>query len=70
MFLSRGMARGAIPEADPKLLTYAILGLYNSIWHWYRPGGTWTLDDIAGFFVPKQLAILGASPKMAKRAAA
>src|SRR4051794_28322279 len=30
MFLSRGMAQGVVPEGDPKLLTHAILGLYNS----------------------------------------
>src|ERR1700760_3543498 len=35
-FLARAMERGAIPENDPRLLTRAILGLYNSIWHWYR----------------------------------
>ena len=37
-FLTRGMEQGAIPEADPRLLTHAILGLYKSVWHWYRPG--------------------------------
>ena len=30
-------SEGAIPETDPRLLTRAVLGLYNSIWHWYRP---------------------------------
>ena len=38
-FLAAGMRGGAIPETDPRLLTHAILGLYNSIWSWYRPGG-------------------------------
>ncbi|MGH2883819.1 MAG: TetR/AcrR family transcriptional regulator, partial [Solirubrobacteraceae bacterium] len=33
-FLVRGMEQGIIPEADPRLLTRALLGLYNSIWHW------------------------------------
>ena len=36
-FLARAMRDGAIPETDPRLLTRAVLGLYNSIWHWYRP---------------------------------
>ena len=38
-FLTRGMEQGAIPEADPRLLARAILGLYNSVFHWYRPRG-------------------------------
>src|SRR6059058_1669089 len=29
-FLARAMEQGAIPESDPRLLTRAILGLYNS----------------------------------------
>ena len=36
-FLTRGMEQGAIPEAEPRLLARAILGLYNSVFHWYRP---------------------------------
>ena len=36
-FLTRGMEQGAIPQADPRLLARAILGLYTSVWHWYRP---------------------------------
>ena len=42
-FLDGAMQKGAIPEADPRLLTRAILGLYNSIWQWYRPGGIFAL---------------------------
>ena len=38
-FLVRGMEQGILPEADPRLMTRALLGLYNSIWHWYRPHG-------------------------------
>jgi TetR/AcrR family transcriptional regulator, cholesterol catabolism regulator len=60
-FLARGMQQGHIPEADPQLLTRAVLGLYNSVWHWYRPGGTLELADVAKFFVDRQLALLGAS---------
>jgi AcrR family transcriptional regulator len=64
-FLARGMQQGLIPESDPRLLTRAILGLYNSVWHWYRPGGTLTLADVGPFFVSRQLAILGCSPDLA-----
>lgn len=57
--LTRGMAIGAIPETDPQLLSRAVLGLYNSVWHWYRPGGILTLDQVADFYVPRHLAIIG-----------
>jgi hypothetical protein len=42
-----------------------VLGLYNSVWHWYRPGGTLTLAVVGKFFVGRQLAILGCSPDLA-----
>jgi TetR/AcrR family transcriptional regulator, cholesterol catabolism regulator len=58
-YLTRGMEQGAIPEADPRLLTHALLGLYNSIWHWFRPGGGLSLDDIRDFFVERCLAVAG-----------
>ena len=64
-FLVRGMQQGLIPENDPRLLTRAILGLYNSVWHWYRPGGTLDLDEVGRFFVSRQLAILGARTDVA-----
>jgi len=59
-FLTRGMEQGAIPQADPRLLARAILGLYNSVWHWYRPrGGTLSIDEIREFFVGRCLAVAG-----------
>jgi AcrR family transcriptional regulator len=58
-FLARGMEQGVIPEADPRLLTRAALGLYNSVWHWYRPRGTLTLTEVGDFFMRRQLAVLG-----------
>jgi AcrR family transcriptional regulator len=58
-FLTRGMEQGVIPEAEPRLLTHAILGLYKSVWHWYRPGGGLSLDDIREFFVQRCLAVAG-----------
>jgi AcrR family transcriptional regulator len=64
-FLARGMQQGRIPENDPQLLTRALLGLYNSVWHWYRPGGTLALQDLSRFFVGRQLALVGADPKLA-----
>ena len=64
-FLVRGMEQGHVPEADPCSLTRALLGLYNSIWHWYRSRGTMGLAEVADFFIRKQLAVLGLSPDLA-----
>jgi AcrR family transcriptional regulator len=63
-FLARGMEQRIVPEADPRLLTRALLGLYNSIWHWYRPRGTVTLSEVADFYTRRQLALLGLSPEL------
>jgi AcrR family transcriptional regulator len=62
-FLARAMERGAIPTTDPRLLTRAILGLYNSIWHWYRPNGIVALDRVAEFFSDRAFALLGVAPE-------
>ena len=69
-FLSDAMERGAIPHSDPRLMTRAILGLYNSIWHWYRPNGLVALDRVAAFFTDRSLAMLGVTPEAAGRAQA
>ena len=61
-FLSRGMQQGVIPEADPRLATRAVLGLHNSVWHWYRPGGVLTLGQVSDFYVARCLTVLGAPP--------
>ena len=58
-FLAAAMRSGAIPETDPRLLTRAILGLYNSIWQWYRPAGTIGLQPIADFYKDRVLAMMG-----------
>ena len=58
-FLTRGMEQGAIPEADPRLLARAILGLYNSVFHWYRPRAGLALAAVADFYVPRCLAVAG-----------
>jgi TetR/AcrR family transcriptional regulator, cholesterol catabolism regulator len=66
-FLARAMQQGAIPESDPRLMTRAILGLYNSIWHWYRPNGIVALDRVAEFFTERSLALLGIAPDAVAR---
>ena len=66
-FLSSAMQQGAVPPHDPRLLTRATLGLYNSIWHWYRPNGILALPDVADFFVSRILAMIGLPPDRAQQ---
>src|SRR5215208_7545213 len=58
-FLTRGMEQGALPEAEPRLLARALLGLYNSVFHWYRPRAGLGLSEVADFYVPRCLAVAG-----------
>jgi TetR/AcrR family transcriptional regulator, cholesterol catabolism regulator len=58
-FLATAMRDGAIPETDPRLLTRAVLGLYNSIWHWYRPNGIVGLARVGDHFTQLALAMVG-----------
>jgi AcrR family transcriptional regulator len=67
-FLVRGMQQGLVPESNPRLLTRAVLGLYNSVWHWYRPGDSLTLAEVGRFIVARQLAVVGSTPELAEQA--
>lgn len=58
-FLADAMRQRAIPERDPRMLARAVLGLYNSIWHWYRPDQTLLLPTLAEFFSARMLAVAG-----------
>jgi TetR/AcrR family transcriptional regulator, cholesterol catabolism regulator len=71
-FLAAAMREGAIPETDPRLLTRAVLGLYNSIWNWYRPNGIVTLSSVGEYFTQLILTMVGVVPRAAEpeRAAA
>jgi TetR/AcrR family transcriptional regulator, cholesterol catabolism regulator len=64
-FLADAMRQGAIPPRDPLMLARAMLGLYNSIWHWYRPDQTLLLPTIAEFFTARMLAVAGMPPDRA-----
>src|SRR3954452_16527710 len=71
-FLATAMRDGAIAETDPRLLTRAVLGLYNSVWHWYRPNGIIPLPRIAEYYTELTLALLGlppATPQLERAAA-
>jgi AcrR family transcriptional regulator len=67
-FLEDAMRRGVIPERNPRMLARAILGLYNSIWHWYRPDQTLLLPTLAEFFGARMLAVAGVQPDRAPAA--
>jgi TetR/AcrR family transcriptional regulator, cholesterol catabolism regulator len=64
-FLTRGMEQGVLAQVDARLLTRAVLGLYNSVWHWYRPRGDLRLEDVRDFYVARCLAVLGLPPEPA-----
>ena len=64
-FLGGLMQRGAVPQMDSRLLARAILGLYNSIWQWYRPHGFLTLHTVSEFYVARTLALIGLPPDTA-----
>jgi hypothetical protein len=56
------MEQGAIPKSDPRLLARAILGLYTSVWHWYRPRRGLELAEVRDFFVARCLLVAGLPP--------
>jgi hypothetical protein len=66
-FLARGMEQGLLPERNPRLLTRAVLGIYSSVWVWYRPGGALQLAEVGRFYVVRQLAVLGCDPTLSAR---
>jgi AcrR family transcriptional regulator len=64
--LTRAMEHGEIPEADPRLLARAVLGLHNSVWQWYHPRGSLPLSTVSDFYVRRCLAVLGVGPARAE----
>jgi TetR/AcrR family transcriptional regulator, cholesterol catabolism regulator len=65
-FLERAMDAGAIRRSDPRLLARAVLGLYNSIWHWYRPQGIIPLEVVSAFYSAKLHGVIGAEPPLSE----
>lgn len=61
--LVRGMQQGAIPEADPRLLTRTILGLYGSIWTWFPSSDSPDLPSAAAFLVDRVLGAVCLDPQ-------
>lgn len=59
-YLTAAMDRGAIPRRDPVLLAHNIIGLLQSVWNWFRPGGSYTLADLDRFYRESVRAIVTA----------
>jgi AcrR family transcriptional regulator len=49
--VEEGIAAGVVRDMDPQMLTFAILGLCNSIVRWYRPSGRLSAGEIRGLFM-------------------
>lgn len=56
-FIREGIADGSIIVRSPSIAAFALLGMANSVRHWYRPNGGLSIDDIADQFV--ELAVNG-----------
>ena len=48
--VEEGIAAGVVIDLDPKVLTFAILGLCNSVARWYRPDGRFSAEEIRDVF--------------------
>jgi AcrR family transcriptional regulator len=44
---------------DPRMLARAVLGLFNSVWRWYRPGGRASISEVSGVYTDAALRIIG-----------
>jgi len=49
--IQEGINRGLFHEDDPRLLGYAIVGMCNWLYKWYRPDGPDSPDEIADQFI-------------------
>jgi AcrR family transcriptional regulator len=61
--LEQGMEAGVFARADPKLLTFAILGAVNWIPRWFDPAGPATSEEIAQAFAEYLLGGLRAGAR-------
>ncbi len=44
--IKRGMDTGAFAPGDPVVYSRLVLGALVSVWRWYRPGGSISLEDL------------------------
>ncbi|HCC32328.1 MAG TPA: TetR/AcrR family transcriptional regulator [Clostridiales bacterium] len=48
--LIEGIKAGQFREMDPRLITYALLGMTNWVHRWYNPSGRLSAEEIAAIF--------------------
>ena len=62
--LKRGIAEGIFGTCDPKLTTFAVLGLLNSVVNWFSAAGPKSIDELADDFTRLVLGgLLANSPR-------
>jgi AcrR family transcriptional regulator len=49
--VEEGVRESVLIPLDPKRFTYALIGMCNWMYRWYRPGGEWTPNAIADEFI-------------------
>lgn len=62
--IEEAQAQGEIdPGLDPKMASYALFGMMNWVYHWYRPTGPWTPEQIGRLYAELAIkGLTGASP--------
>lgn len=49
--VNEGVQKSELIPLHPKRFTYALMGMCNWMYRWYRPGGEWTPDTVAEEFI-------------------
>ena len=49
--IEEGVRTGVLIPVHPKRFTYALIGMWNWMHRWYRPGGEWTPETVAEEFI-------------------
>jgi hypothetical protein len=49
--VEEGVQTGVLISIHPQRFTYAVMGMWNWMHRWYRPGGEWTPDTLAEEFI-------------------
>lgn len=56
--LSKQFESGDPEGREPRVVALAVLGLLNSVWRWYRPGGRMPLRELSRIYVAAALRIV------------
>jgi AcrR family transcriptional regulator len=57
--LERGMKAKDFPKRDPHAMATVVLALVVSVWRWYRPGGSMSLDQVRELISAACLRVVG-----------